>query len=575
MNTRFLAAFCLASPLAAQVTVNLSAAPGTVQLAPGVSANAWLYNGSLPGPVLRVSEGQTLRVRFHNGLPEATAVHWHGQPVQLGMDGVPDISRPAIAPGQQFTYELANLRRGTYWYHPHGHEAQLDVGLAGVLIVDPTNPQDDPPFDVEQVVVLDDWSNTLGGAFTGHLLNGRTSPGQSPTMVQQGQRLRLRLLNASAVTNYVVALDAHPMTVTHADGNRVQPVIVGAIPIGIGERYDAIVDCTSPGVWSLAVSTIENRSATVVRGIVQYAGQTQAPPSASYVPPNLSSGLLLDYAQLAAFFAVPPITSTPSRSYTASLTMGMGPGGMIHTINSQVWPNVTPFQVTAGDQVQLAIVNQGMMAMAEYHPMHVHGHFFRLMNTAGGAAQPPLKDTVLIRPTGAGSTVTVQILMDNPGRWLLHCHNMEHMATGMMTTFEYVGDADADGIADRRDYEPLAAVPVVMISDQAGVGAMDARPGNEPVHGPRRAATAGGNAALRGAAPRSSRRLVLRFRDRQCRGPCCLRLCDPGQPGLARPAGRPAGARNNGVARRPPIVDVPGARGALTRGSRRGASEQR
>jgi hypothetical protein len=186
------------------------------------------------------------------------------------------------------------------------------------------------------------------------------------------------------------------------------------------------------------------------------------------VPPNLATGALLDYAQLASFTAVPPITATPDRSYTANLTMGMGPGGMIHTINSQVWPNVTPFQVAAGDQVQLAIVNQGMM-MAEYHPMHVHGHFFRLMNTAGGTTRPPLKDTVLIRPSGAGSAVTVQIQMDNPGRWLLHCHNMEHMAEGMMTAFEYGGDVDADGVADRRDYEPVAAIPVAMISDQAAM----------------------------------------------------------------------------------------------------------
>ena len=103
----------LSAPLAAQaVTVNLTAAPGTTQVAPGVPVNAWLFNGSMPGQVLRITEGQTLRVRFHNDLPEATAIHWHGQPIHLGMDGVPDISRPAIAPGQEFLYELANLVPG-------------------------------------------------------------------------------------------------------------------------------------------------------------------------------------------------------------------------------------------------------------------------------------------------------------------------------------------------------------------------------------------------------------------------------------------------------------------------------
>lgn len=449
------------------VTVNLTAAPGTTQVAPGVAVNAWLYNGTMAGQVLRVTEGQTLRVRFHNDLPEATAIHWHGQPINLGMDGVPDISRPAIAPGQEFVYELSNLVPGTYWYHPHGHEMQLDVGLAGFLIVDPANPASDPPFDVEQTIVLDDWSNPLGGAFSGHLCNGKSSAGQVPIVVQPGQRLRLRVLNAAAVNNYVFALDGHPMTVTHADGNRVQPVVVQAIPIGIGERYDVIVDCNNPGTWSLAAATIENRNATVVRGVLQYAGQTQPLPAANYVPPNLATGSLLSYAQLAAFFPVTPITPTPNRTYTASLAMTMG-SVMVHTINGQSWPNVTPFQVSPGDQMQMTIVNNGMVMMPEYHPMHVHGHFYRLMGTAGGTTRPPLKDTVLIRPNGqAGSSVQVQVAMDNPGRWVFHCHNMEHMGSGMMTSIDYTGDADNDGIASRLDYEPMAALPVVTISDQA------------------------------------------------------------------------------------------------------------
>jgi hypothetical protein len=100
--------------------------------------------------------------------------------------------------------------------------------------------------------------------------------------------------------------------------------------------------------------------------------------------------------------------------------------------------------------------------------MHVHGHFFRLMNTAGGTLRPPVKDTILIRPVGqAGSSAVVQMLMDNPGRWVFHCHDMEHMATGMMTSIEYSGDSDGDGVEDRRDLEPGAAIPITTVSDQA------------------------------------------------------------------------------------------------------------
>ena len=450
------------------VSVNLVAAVGTTQVAPGVTVNAWMYGGQMPGQVLRIVEGQSLQVRFRNDLPESTAVHWHGQPVPLGMDGVPGISRPAVAPGQEFIYDLPNLVPGTYWYHAHGAESQLDVGLAGVLVVDPANPANDPTYDVEQTIVLDEWSNPLGGSFAGHLLNGRNNAGQAPIVVQPGQQLRLRVVNVSATTNYVFALDGHPMTVTHADGNRVQPVSVQAIPIGIGERYDVLVDCNNPGVWSLAASSITNRSQTLVRAVLQYSGQSQTAPSANYVPSNLSGGSLLSYAQLAAFHPVTPIVANPDRTVTASLGMTMGPGGMAFTINGQLWPSVTPIQVATNDEVQMTVANTGMGMMQAYHPMHIHGHFFRLMGTTGGTANPPLKDTLLIRPPGqAWSSIPVQMTMNNPGRWLFHCHNMDHMATGMMTSVDYLGDEDLDGIESRVDFEPTRAQPVLTIPTSA------------------------------------------------------------------------------------------------------------
>lgn len=471
-----------AAPLAAQVVnATITSAPGTAQVEPGVTVNAWLYNGQLPGAPLRVTQGQTLRVRYRNQLPEMSMIHWHGQPVPLGMDGVPTISRPGVATGQEFLYELTGLEPGTYWFHPHGHESQLDVGLAAPLIVDPANPGDDPAFDVEHTVLLDEWTNPLGGGWTGHLLNGKSSNGQTPFVVQPGQRLRLRFLNASATTNYVIALDGHPLVVTHADGNRVQPVSVQAIPIGIGERYDAIVTCNNPGTWSLAVSSLLSRASTLVRGVVQYAGSTAAVPAPAFVPSNLSGGAMLSYAQLASFFPVQPITATPNRSYTATLAMQMGGGmgNMTWTINGQAWPNVTPFVAAAGEQVQMTFVNQ-MMGAGQWHPMHVHGHFFRLMGTAGGTQSPPKKDTVLVAPMGtAGSSASVQITMDNPGRWLLHCHHMMHMMSGMMTAIEYTGDADADALPDAADYEPSRPLPVVTIADDAakfapgGVGTID------------------------------------------------------------------------------------------------------
>lgn len=471
-----LAGFLLAAVPAAQSTVSatVTAAPGVVDLGPGFPAEpAWLYDATLPGRLLRLTEGQRLRVRFRNLLPEDTTLHWHGQPVGLGMDGMAGISRPSVAPGQEFTYELDGLVPGSYWFHPHSamHHEQLDRGLHGLLVVDPAVTTNEPAFDLERWVVLDDWDAAVtGGTYTGHLLNGRTSLGQSAIAVQSGQRLRLRIVNVAAMTNYVLALDGHALRVTHADGNRVQDVSVQAIPVGIGERYDVIVDCNQPAAWSLAASTLQNRATTVVRGVVRYAGQSGPDPAPSLVPANLATGTLLSYAQLASFQpSSTPVRAVPDRTYPVALApqMGGGMGAMNWTINGQVYPAVTPMAVVRGEVVQLDLVNQ-TPGMTHIHPMHLHGHSVRILGTAGGTTHAPLKDTVLVNRAGQpGSSWSVQFTADNPGRWLYHCHDMMHMANGMMTLVDYVGDADGDGLADIADMEPLRELPVLSIPEVA------------------------------------------------------------------------------------------------------------
>lgn len=461
----------LAAPLAAQniVNVDLTAASGVVDLGPGYTTEpAMLYGGTLPGPIVRATVGDTLRLRLSNHLGTKTILHAHGQPVRLGMDGIQNISRPEIADGQEFTYEFDNLAAGTYWYHPHSEQHhQLNSGLYGVLIVDPPSTNPDPAADVDEVIVLDDWDAAVtGGTYVGNLINGKTSEGQTALSVQTGQTLRLRFVNAAARTNYIIALDGHQMTVTHKDGNRVQPVVTDAIPIGIGERYDVLVDCSNPGVWSLAASTIQNRNATAVRAVLRYAGQTGADPAASAVPSNLSTGALLSYAQLASYDPS-PITATPDRTYPVALSVMQAPGGGQWMINNESWPIVTPMQVSFGETIQFDLTTS-TPAAAHIHPMHMHGHFVRLMGTAGGTTHAPIMDTILIMPSGQpGDAWSAQWDADNPGSWLYHCHEMMHMSRGMMTLVDYTGDFDGDSVPDNIDMEPTIAGPVITISDVA------------------------------------------------------------------------------------------------------------
>jgi len=458
--------FC-AFAAAQVVEVDLTSLATTVDLGPGYSAEpAWTYDSTLPGRLIRVTEGQTLRVRYKNELDQSSIVHWHGQAVPLPMDGMGGISRPEVATGQELRYELTDLRSGTYFYHPNSqkHPEQVDRGLYGVLIVDPANPAADPVFDVEAIVVLDDWLEPFGSSYRGHLINGRTSAGQQPIVVQTGDRLRLRVINAAARTNYVFALENHSMIVTHSDGHRVQPVLTSAVPIGIGERYDVIIHCSNPGVWSLAVSTIEDRNTIAVRGEVRYVAQHGPSPSPSVVPSTLSSGWLMSYAQLASF-QPSAIAAQPNLIMPVVLDEGSVAGQPQFTINGQAWPAVALALLVPWDIVQLEL-SSAIRPNAPYYPMYLHGHRFRLLGTAGGATRAPSKDSLLVYPAGRSfSAPSLQFTGDNPGRWLLRSQHLDQLQAGLMGTLDYVADSDGDSISDARDLQPELQAPVVTISE--------------------------------------------------------------------------------------------------------------
>jgi FtsP/CotA-like multicopper oxidase with cupredoxin domain len=213
----------------------------------GEFAEAWTYSGVVPGPEIRVTEGDQVRIEVTNELPESTAVHWHGLIVPNNMDGVPFITQPPIKPGETFTYEfqIREGNSGSHMYHSHNNSAfQVTKGLLGPFIVEPRDPGAFAAFDREYTLVLNDGPI---GAFT---INGKSFPATQPLMAQRGERVLVRYMNEGLMI-HPMHLHGMPMTVVAQDGYPLpQPYMCDTLNIAPGQRFDAIIDATEPGVWA-------------------------------------------------------------------------------------------------------------------------------------------------------------------------------------------------------------------------------------------------------------------------------------------------------------------------------------
>ena len=446
------------------VTADLRVQSATVSLG-GLVVPTWAYGDSVPGPLIRATAGDLLKVNVDNALGSETSVHWHGIALRNDMDGVPGITQRPIAAGSRFTYEFTVPDPGTYFYHPHTG-VQLDRGLYGVLVVD--DPAEPGAYDQEWVVVLDDWvdgtgttpdaileellattgsssgmdgmewmdgmegmhgmpgmgeamqSPLLGGAgdvtYPHYLVNGRT-PGAPATLTgEPGQRVRIRIINAGSDTAFRLAIGGHRLTVTHSDGFPVQEQATDALLIGMGERYDVVVTLAD-GAFPL-VASAEGKAGqglAVVR-----AGSGRAPRGDVRVA-ELDGQVLLGTDLVA-----PEASRLPSREVDRSIDLVLG-GTMAPyrwTINGEVFPDARPLEVVEGERIRLRFENRTMM----FHPMHLHGHTYGQVR--GGAR----KDTTIVRPM---QTVEVDFDATNPGQWAAHCHNIYHAESGMMTTVSY------------------------------------------------------------------------------------------------------------------------------------------
>jgi FtsP/CotA-like multicopper oxidase with cupredoxin domain len=446
--------------------VRLEAREVRWELAPGRTVAAWTYNGQVPGPEIRLREGERVRVVLTNSLREPTTIHWHGVDVPNAMDGVPDVTQKPVAPGETFVYEFEARPAGTRWYHTHVREHhQMDLGLAAPLIIESREPEP-MAYDREVTLVFDDWvtgaapavpptregtaggrgrqggmmGGMMGGGMMGRggmggdrtapheppydtmTINGRAYPATEPLRLRTGERVRLRLINASNEHTHVVRLAGHRMHVTHTDGNPLAlPVAVDAIPMAPSERYDAVLIADRPGAWFL-FCTQPGHARAGEQMLVVYDGHASRP-----APPEEGVGDLLfwHYALARGRPALPPATGA-TRAFDQTLGGGMM-GSDLWTINGKVWPRTDPLGASRGDRVVVRFRNMS----PEAHPMHLHGQSFRVLAVNGvRAAEPIVKDSVDVE-AHMGSVV-IEFTAHNRGDWLLHCHKPTHMEGGMI-----------------------------------------------------------------------------------------------------------------------------------------------
>lgn len=531
--------------------IDLAVGQGAIEVA-GRSGHTFAVNGSVPGPLVRLKEGEAVTLRVANHLAQDTSIHWHGLLLPFQFDGVPGVSFPGIKPGETFVYELPALRQsGTYWWHSHS-DLQEQTGHYGPIIIDPAGP-DPVQADRDYVLLLSEFSplhphtimaklkkgeeyfnrqktswtddyrlsgsdrrmwagmrmmptdiaDVTGSTYT-YLINGHAPEDSLEYLFSPGERVRLRIINGSAMSFFNIRIPGVRMSVVQADGKNVRPIEVDEFQIGTAETYDIVVEPTAEA--HTIVAEAMDRSGMAVATLASRAGARAPVPSlrdpvlltmtdmghggmdhsggdhsnmghapstggmdhgsmkmrdTSSLPPNVAVGpgidmvsanpadrmgdpglgldkvghKVLTYRDLTALEANDD-PRKPSRHMQIHLTGNMErymwsfDGRKFNAVADQ------PIRFAYNERVRVKLVNDTMMA----HPIHLHGHFFELVNGADRMHQPQ-KHTVIVQP---GGSATFDLTADEPGDWAFHCHLLYHMHAGM---FQVVTVASPDGEA--------------------------------------------------------------------------------------------------------------------------------
>lgn len=426
--------------------IELVAAVTDMEIRPGKTTAAWTYNGTLPGPLLKLDLGDRLIVHFTNKLPEETTIHWHGLRLPNAMDGAPGFTQDPIPPGGTFTYDYVVQDAGTFWYHPHSNSAaQVGFGLYGALVVN--DPDDPEVFGDELVLMLSDMSLDAEGAFISTrsgggfgdlfgregavlLVNGKVMP---TLQMRQGKQQRWRVINAARSRYYTLRYKRAPLVRLGGDGGLMAHTeTLDEIQLAPGERADFVFAPPSPpGTADVlrwyptdrGYGTTYNRLSEPMMNLVTVDLPAVVPEA---IPPVLR--------------AIEPLDITGATAHEINLTIDdIGDSRVLMGINGVHHDRAKPLIAHVGETQVWTVKN----ATDFSHPFHLHGFYFQVL---GEGRVPEWKDTVDVPYK---SELQLAVKFDaRPGMWMYHCHILDHAEAGMMGHLHVLPEADADTHAD-------------------------------------------------------------------------------------------------------------------------------
>lgn len=423
----------------------LEAAPGKAKLQDEVDAmtSIWGYGGAVPGPLIRVKRGGEVWVRLKNGLPQPTTIHWHGIRIDNAMDGVAHLTQKAVPPGETFDYRFRVPDAGTFWYHPHNLSwEQVARGLYGALIVDEETSVD---VDRDIIMIADDWRLDDKGAIdeqsfgalhdrshAGRLGNVLTINGQpfGTFQVRSGERIRLRLINTCNARVLKLRFEDLEPQLIALDGQAIAPRAVdhGLISISPAQRADLLIDMTGEPGSTQAITEVSRRRLVAATFAYEDTAAVERKRDALMLPsndlptPDYSGARMVDLVMTGG--AMGQIREMKHKGKTYGMRELVQEHGMVWAFNGSAGMTDEPlFSARLGETIGVKMVNDTRWP----HAMHFHGHHFR-----EAADDAPWHDTMHMEP---GETKTVYMVADNPGKWMIHCHMLEHQAGGMGTWF--------------------------------------------------------------------------------------------------------------------------------------------